>query len=109
MTPMLPPGPKHILRNLPYIITPPAVVILGVSAARRLYDVTLPFWLISLASVLSFPLSFIAYRGWCSIQTRRHAAAARADLPPFARWDKTMVQLGDENKFFREFELCPMC
>ncbi|KAI0744063.1 cytochrome P450 monooxygenase pc-2 [Daedaleopsis nitida] len=105
---VLPPGPRHILRNLPLIVTPPAVVILGAFATRRLCDTTVPFWLLLLASVLSFPLSFIGYRGWCSLRTRRRAAAACADLPPYAHWDKTMVQLSDENKFFRTFlfQLC---
>ena len=76
------PGPAYLLRLLPYILYPAAVVYAFIDLARRLFAVSVPPWLIVVATILAKPTLFIANRYYQNYKNERAAAYNGAVLPP---------------------------
>ncbi|KJA14651.1 hypothetical protein HYPSUDRAFT_48962 [Hypholoma sublateritium FD-334 SS-4] len=78
----LPPGPLYLLRLLPSLVVPSAVVFAILKVAEREFDISLPPWVIVTALLSTHPILFIAQRYFSKYRDAKNAAANNAFLPP---------------------------
>ncbi len=81
----VPPGPAYLLRLLPHVLYPAAIVYAIIDLAGRLFSVSVPPWLIVVAIILAKPTLFIANRYYQFFKNERAAAYNGAVLPPPVR------------------------
>lgn len=78
----LPPGPLYLLRLLPSLVVPSAVVFAIMKVAEREFDISLPAWVIATALLSIHPALFISQRYFSKYRDVKNAAANNAFLPP---------------------------
>lgn len=78
----VPPGPAYLLRLLPYIVYPSAVVYAFIDLAKTLFKVPASPWFIIVATILVKPALFIANRYYRRFRNEQAAAYNGAVLPP---------------------------
>lgn len=102
----LPPGPVYLLQRLPSLVGPPTAVIVAVkllNASEYEFPIDIPDWAISVACVLSLPITLflkVQYKRW---KIRREAAAHGAILPPEVK-DKWLGGVGLLVDTLKEFK-----
>ncbi|KAI0823239.1 cytochrome P450 [Trametes gibbosa] len=77
----LPPGPRYVLRQLPNIITPPAIVYGLAYIARAHLNTSPPTWLLVLVYALSWPVAFTVFVQYHDFANLRRARALGAVAP----------------------------
>ncbi|KAI9060248.1 cytochrome P450 [Trametes sanguinea] len=105
---VLPPGPRFILWNVHYIATPPALTLLAINIASRLFRVAVPTWAVVVLSLASFPVILFGYVAWQERRWRKAAAAHGATLPPIVKKRDVKTDDEPEKRFPRDmlFKLC---
>lgn len=105
----LPPGPTFLLRRLNFIVVAPASLFTVTYAARRLFGVVVPWWLLVICTFCSIPLVFIVYNASQERRNRNKAHALGATMPTEAKLNSAMRALS-EKKYFRTLALsCYRC
>lgn len=56
----LPPGLRYILRQLPNILIPPAIIYASAYIAREHFQLSSPTWILVLLNLFSWPIAFTA-------------------------------------------------
>ena len=77
----LTPGQRYLLRQLPNLVAPPAVVYLAARVARDHFHHPLPAWLLFLAYVLSWPVAFTLSVQWNDLSNKARARRWGAVIP----------------------------
>ncbi|KDQ56219.1 hypothetical protein JAAARDRAFT_70562 [Jaapia argillacea MUCL 33604] len=78
-----PPGFIFLFKNLPRLLSPPALLYLGNVAARDMFGVELPSWLVAIACIISPVLALSLSTLWDDYKNRRDASALNAIMAPF--------------------------
>ena len=81
-TMVLPPGPNYLIHHAHYIIAPPAFVYAFTRVISVFYNVQTPVWLLTLASVLAYPIVIIMNVQYTRYVDEREATKHGAVLPP---------------------------
>ena len=74
----LPPGPRYLLRKLPNLLFPLAVILV----ISYVSPLNIPVWLLPPVCIFSFPVNFILATKWQQYRNKRDANALGAQLPP---------------------------
>ena len=102
----LPPGVAYLLRSLPQITLPPLYAVAVCYLVRSVFSVNVPFFVVFLTAVLSWPAAFVASLQIEARRIAREAEAAGARLPPlvkserFAGRDLVDVMIKDQESKF---------
>ena len=75
----LPPGQRYLIRQLPYLVAPPAVVYV---VAQDVFGNQLPLSLLLLAYVFSWPIAFALSIQWTDVTNKIRARRRGAVIPP---------------------------
>ena len=78
----LTPGQRYLLRQLPYLAAPPAVVYLASRFAHDRLDRALPTWLLLLAYLFCWPVAFGLNIQWNDLSNAVRARRWGAVMPP---------------------------
>ena len=78
----LTPGQRYLLRQLPYLAAPPAVVYLASRFAHDHLDRALPTWLLLLAYLFCWPVAFVLNIQWNDLSNAVRARRWGAVMPP---------------------------
>lgn len=83
----LPPGPAHLLKNLPSLAIPPAAVLLG-GKLLTYAGVNVSPWALIVYALLSLPIAMFLRVQYTELADRRAAAAHGGVLPPrvYDKW-----------------------
>lgn len=83
----LPPGPAHILKNLPSLVLPP-LSVLAAGKALAYLGFTIPPWRLLLSCFLSLPVAIFLQVQYRELKDNIAAAAHGAVLPPrvYDKW-----------------------
>ncbi|KAI8993079.1 cytochrome P450 [Trametes punicea] len=98
----LPPGPRFLLSQLHYIVTPPAITFSAATVVSRVFGVVVPAWAVVILIVLSLPAFVLGYTTWQTAQWRRAAAAHGATLPRIVKKSDLKIIGEPEDHFPRD-------